>query len=67
MLLKAMDKTNLKPVFITGDFDIDLLKASDHASTAEFINNLLVYSFAPFINMPTRHTETSSTLLDNIL
>jgi len=34
--------------------------------TSDFLNNLLSYSFVPLIRYPTRITETSATLIDNI-
>jgi len=51
---------------IAGDFNIDLLKAESHAPTADFINCIFSHSFYPVINKPTRVTETSATLIDNI-
>ena len=50
---------------IMGDFNIDLLKSS-HSNTEEFLNNLESYFFNPHILQPTRITNHSATLIDNI-
>jgi len=50
---------------IMGDFNIDLLNAS-HPSTNEFLNTLETNSFNPHILQPTRITDHSETLIDNI-
>lgn len=52
--------------FILGDFNLDLLKHDTHAPTGTFLNNLISHSFLPTIYYPTRITETSATLIDNI-
>ena len=49
-----------------GDFNINLFNYDSHTKTADFINLMFSYSYAPFINKPTRITEQSSTLIDNI-
>ena len=48
-----------------GDFNIDLLK-STHPSTEDFLNTLETHTFSPHILQPTRITDHSSTLIDNI-
>ncbi|MGE5862423.1 MAG: RNA-directed DNA polymerase, partial [Nitrososphaerales archaeon] len=51
---------------IAGDFNIDILKTDSHAPTSNFVNCIFAHSFYPVINKPTRITETSATLIDNI-
>lgn len=51
---------------IIGDFNIDLLKFESHPDTDNFINNLMSSHFQPHILQPTRITDHSSTLIDNI-
>ena len=51
---------------IAGDFNLDFLKYASHAATGDFLNLLLSYNFLPTICQPTRITEFSSTLIDNI-
>ena len=55
-----------KLTYIMGDFNINLFNYDSHTKTADFINLMFSYSYAPFINKPTRITEQSSTLIDNI-
>ena len=50
----------------TVDYKIDLLKCNSHKSTSDFINTMFVSSFIPLINRPTRITNSSGTIIDNI-
>ena len=65
-LLQIINKKKYSTIAIAGDFNLDLIKTSNHAPTSKFINNLLTYSYIPTINVPTRITEFSSSLIDNI-
>ena len=47
-----------------GDFNIDLLKVSAHSNNV--LNFMFSSSFYPIITKPTRITETTATLTDNI-
>ena len=49
-----------------GDLNINLLN-HDNASVNEFLSAIHLNSFVPLIDKPTRVTETSSSLIDNIL
>ena len=51
---------------ILGDFNIDLLKYDSHQITDDFINTLGALFFQPYILQPTRITDHSATLIDNI-
>ena len=51
---------------LTGDFNLDLLKADSHLGSESLINSLYSHSFNPLITRPTRFGTTSSTLIDNI-
>jgi hypothetical protein len=51
---------------ISGDFNIDLLKFGSHSETDEFMNILGTHFFQPHILQPTRITNHSATLIDNI-
>jgi hypothetical protein len=51
---------------VVGDFNIDLIKISQHKHTLNFFNILLAHNLVPTITKPTRITEFSSTLIDNI-
>ena len=49
-----------------GDFNINLLNYDSHTPADEFINNMGVFCFQPHIIQPTRITDHSATLIDNI-
>ena len=53
-------------IILLGDFNIDLLKYNEHELTNNFLNTLSSYHFLPSILQPTRITETTATLIDNI-
>ena len=61
---------SLKPhnqsCYIMGDYNIDLLKHSTHNPTSEFLDLMFSNSFIPLINKPTRVTQKTATLIDNI-
>ena len=49
-----------------GDFNIDLLQYNSHPMTSEFIDVMFSTYYIPLINRPTRVTDNSATLIDNI-
>lgn len=55
-----------KKAFYLGDFNINLLKHAEHRKTAEFIDINFEGNFLPMINKPTRVTEKTASLIDNI-
>ena len=55
-----------KRLILLGDFNINLLNASSDSDVTKFIDILSCYSVLPTINIPTRLTSTSKTLIDNI-
>ena len=57
-----------KTCIIMGDFNIDLLKLESHSATAagSFLNTLGSHFFQPYILQPTRITDHSASLIDNI-
>ena len=61
--LKDKKKYN---IFLMGDFNIDLLQYESHSSTNDFLNTMISNSFLPYILQPTRVTDHSSTVIDNI-
>ena len=65
-VLSVIDKGNNKLAFILGDFNLDLLKFNVHAPTGEFINTMMSHSYFPLITYPTRISDSSATLIDNI-
>jgi hypothetical protein len=65
-ILSVLGKEPSKPRFITGDFNLDLLKYETHLPTNDFLNSFLEHAYLPLITKPTRVTEYSATLIDNI-
>ena len=55
-----------KEVYIMGDFNINLLNYETNKQTSGFLNNMYENGFSPYINIPTRITPRSKTLIDNI-
>jgi hypothetical protein len=67
-LSQYLENINIKNklFFLTGDFNIDLLSYHSRNATTDFVNLLMSHGFLPSITLPTRITQKSSTLLDNI-
>ena len=59
-----IDKKN--EIFLMGDFNIDLLQYESHCNTDDFLNTMVFNLFLPYILQPTRVTDHSSTVIDNI-
>ena len=55
-----------RPAYLLGDFNMDLLKSKQDPHVQSFINLLFSNGFYPKINRPTRITQTTATLIDNI-
>ena len=55
-----------KSVSLLGDFNINLLNYNDHSLTNEFLDSLSSKSVILYILQPTRITDRSETLIDNI-
>ena len=53
-------------IFIMGDFNFDLLQYETHNLTNDFISIVTSNSFIPYVLQPTRVTDHSSTVIDNI-
>ena len=49
-----------------GDYNVNLLNHNCHNPTSEFIENIMSNTFYPLISMPTRISDNSATLIDNI-
>ena len=63
-LLKS-NKEN-KEIYICGDFNINLLKYEEDIVVQELYNLTTSHGFIPQITLPTRITDSSMTLIDNI-
>ena len=65
MCLSSLAKEN-KEVYICGDFNLDLLKIDTDHFSQYFFNLLFRYGLLPHILQPTRVTENTATVIDNI-
>ena len=64
-LLYKISKEN-KRILLLGDFNIDLLNVETQPEISNFVDNLSSLYLLPTVNIPTRITSTSKTLIDNI-
>ena len=64
-LFDKLTKEN-KPSVISGDFNLNLMKYTQNRGVNQFLENILSNNFIPHITLPTRVTEKSATLIDNI-
>ena len=55
-----------KQCYLSGDFNIDLLKYDVNNKHRYFLNMVTSFGYLPYIIHPTRITENTSTLIDNI-
>ena len=65
-LLRTISQERKKCI-IMEDFNIDLLTTDTNHQTADFITNMFTHMFCPTISKPTRITNYSATLIDNII
>jgi hypothetical protein len=66
IVLQQINKEN-KKTFIMGDFNVDLLQYGSHRPTQNFVNSIFSNYHRPLINKPTRITDTTATIIDNII
>ena len=52
--------------FVCGDFNVDGMKMNTDSKISEFYECLMTLNFIPTIILPTRITDTTMTLIDNI-
>ncbi len=64
-IFEKLNKMN-KYVYLLGDYNINLLNVGSHSPTTEFIDTMFSSSFIPLINRPTRITNDTATITDNI-
>ena len=65
-LLTKLLKQNNKKIYIAGDFNFDLIKASSDRETADFYNSMTSNFLLPLITLPTKINTVKDTLIDNI-
>ena len=66
-LVCAMKKEKPKGIIIGLDHNLDFLKADKHYATNDFKQSNLDFGLIPTVTRPTRITNTSATLIDNII
>ena len=64
-ILFDFQRTN-RDVVLVGDFNIDLLKLKEKSIINDYFETILSNSFIPKITLPTRITNNTATLIDNI-
>ena len=62
-----MKKEKPKGIIIGLDHNLDFLKADKHQAINDFVQNNLDFGLIPTITRLTRKTNTSATLIDNII
>ena len=62
--LNKVSKEN-KLILMMGDFNINLLNYESHSDTNEFLNNMISH-YLPYILHPSRVTDHSATVINNI-
>ena len=55
-----------KRIVVMGDYNLNLMHCNDNAHCQHFLDLLLSHSLTPLIRKPTRVTDTTFTLIDNI-
>ena len=55
-----------KDSYLTGDFNVDLMKCKNCNNSQDFIELFMSATFLPLISKPTHVTEQTSTLIDNL-
>ena len=58
--------TENKNLVITGDFNIDLIKANTNTLTCKLLDMMISNNMRPCITLPTRITHNTATLIDHI-
>ena len=61
------EKENPKIIIIGLDHNLDLLKSMQHSLTNNFVQSNLDFGLIPTITRPTRITQSTKTLIDNII
>ena len=63
----APKKFNNKPIYITGDFNLNLLDYKTNAKVKSYLNIIFAHGFIPVINKPTRISKNNATVIDHLL
>ena len=65
---KTLDrlKAEKKIYYLLGDWNVNLLSCETHEHTNDFVNMFAEFGFFPLITRPTRVSQNSATIIDNI-
>ena len=66
-ILCQIKKENSKIIIIGLDHNLDLLKSTQHILTNEYVQSNLEFGLIPTITRPSRITQSTATLIDNII
>ena len=64
-LFEKLNKENSKKIFLLGNFNIDLLQYETSEPVNNFVDKLSSNFLSPLMLLPTRISNSSSTLIDN--
>ena len=64
-LLEKLNRED-KFCFLMGDFNINLMKINSESDNSQFYNPICSYFFTPLVLQPTRVTDKSKILINNI-
>ena len=65
--LLSTKKHNNKTVYLTGDFNLNLLDYKTNAKVKSYLDIVFSHSFMPLINKPTRISKNNATIIDHLL
>lgn len=65
-ILTSLNRRHYAEIIFCGDFNFDLLNSETDLNVQLFLNNMFSYSLLPLISKPTRVSNNSATLIDNI-
>ena len=66
IIFSNLQTTQYEEIFVCGDHSLNLLDAETNNSVSQLLNQMATYSLLPVISRPTRITEQTSSLIDNI-
>lgn len=65
-ILSSINRNHYKEILLAGDFNFDLVVLNQNHVVQLFVNTLHSYSLFPIISKPTRVTNNTASLIDNI-
>ena len=66
MIPKVKSEKKDKQLILGMDHNLNLLKSNSHTSTQKFLDIIISNGLLPTITQPTRITQQTATLIDNI-